>query len=46
MKLALAILALAVFALSLWADHKWRQWMKSRQQTNPDQLHHDPTHRL
>ena len=36
MKLALAILALAVFALSLWADHKWRQWMKSRRQTNSD----------
>ena len=37
MKLTLAILALIVFALSLWADYKWRQWMKSRRNTLPDQ---------
>ncbi|WP_162601440.1 hypothetical protein [Occallatibacter savannae] len=45
MKLLLPILVLVVFALSFWADHKWRQWMKTRQRSHPDQPHNDPTSR-
>lgn len=44
MKLFLAILVLVVFVLSLWADHKWRQWMKRRSESHPDQPY-DPTPR-
>lgn len=45
MKLLLAILVFTVFALSLWADYRWRKWVKSREQTHPDQLPRDSTHR-
>jgi hypothetical protein len=43
--MTLAILALIVFALSLWADYKWRQWLKSRHETRPDQPPPNPTNR-
>ena len=45
MKITLAILALVVFALSLWADYKWRQWLKSRNQSRSDQPSPNTTHR-
>jgi hypothetical protein len=45
MKLLIAILVLVVFAVSFWADHKWRQWMKTRDQSHSNQLPDDPTRR-
>ena len=45
MKFFLPILVLLVFALSFWADHKWRQWMKTRNTSAPEQPSTDPAHR-